>query len=82
MPDYTRPTSQWADTAASAVTLTAWSWRYDPVTGEYTLQEGKPVTRAAFVLNPVSGEYELSESVNGEPEVLLAKVGDTILHFI
>lgn len=81
MTDYARPLAQWADSVDVFVDMTpaAWSWVYDPLTEEYTLQTGRPSTRAAFV--PSAGDpsiFEMVPQVNGQAEALLMQVGETV----
>lgn len=80
MPDYSRPSTQWADTTSEVeVALPTWSLLFDDVAGEYVLQAGRPSARAAFVPSDIDPTlYVLVEQVNGEAEALMMQVGEVV----
>jgi hypothetical protein len=86
MGENARPMGLWSEPPnASIVALgpVRWSWHYDAGSAEYTLQEGAPNDRAAFVWDDVTESYILQPSTDGDtPEVLVVKVGDTIFHVV
>lgn len=86
MGESARPMGLWSEPPNGAVVANGpvrWSWHYDAVSSEYTLQEGAPNDRAAFVWDDVSGSYMLQPSTDGDtPELLVVKVGAVIHHIV
>ena len=86
MGENARPMGLWSEppnVALVAAGPVRWSWRYDAASAEYTLQEGAPNDRAAFVWNAATSTYDLQPSTDGDtPEILVVKVGDLLYHVI
>lgn len=82
MPNNARPMGLWfepANTAPATPLPVRWSWHYDAASAEYTLQEGAPNDRAAFVWDAATESYLLQPSTDGDtPEILLIAMGDSL----
>ena len=84
MGESARPMGLWTEPpngAVAALGPVLWSWHYDTESATYTLQEGAPNDRAAFVWDEAAGAFLLQPATDGDtPEILVAKVGAVIYH--
>lgn len=84
MGESARPMGLWSEPPNVSVVATGpvlWSWHYDAASSTYTLQEGAPNDRAAFVWDAESGAFVLQPSTDGDTaEILVVKVGDSVHH--